>query len=391
MTFDMGAGIIRALLGGDTAPVTAPDCFSGNCTWPDFTTLGVCSACKDATSAEQNRIVHKDCSASGEDPRECDLTLASGALMQVWAGMNISTLYNMTSFENISYPIVNITSLFQRINDGGSDYGGAPGLPLFVTECVMYFCWQTIRTSMTIGSLTEEVVATWQNESLPVLPAMPYPTAVPNGTSSTIFAGLQNGLIDLFTAVEEDQMAEAGRPIYGALGPYTDEQGIGNTKTVQVIYQAQSGTVPVESAWGDVENFNTSNKTVPSIGLGNLLQNISISMTNLIRNADSTTAPVIGKVWTAETIVHVQWIWFIYPIAMILLTLVFLVATIVQSSSQDIKVWKSSILAVLFHGLDDPGYNGTHQPLDSTDMERRAEDVKVEFMPLASAWRFVKW
>ena len=151
-------------------------------------------------------------------------------------------------------------------------------------------------------------------------------------------------------------MAEGGRPIYVPMGQGTEVVDIGTSKTVQTIYQAQTGTLPTESASGDVEDFGENNTTIPSVGLDNLLQNISISMANLIRNADNTTATVVGKVWTAQTIVQVQWIWFIYSIVVTLLTFGFLVATIVQSSSQRIKVWKSSILPVLFHGLDDASY-----------------------------------
>lgn len=395
----MSTGVIGALLVGGTAPVTAPYCPSGNCTWPEFTTLGVCSACTDASN--QNRIVNQTCS---EEASPCpagtgvgwDLTVANNAYLIGFGGMNISTAYDLTTpfFANVSEPIVNVTSLFQRTQ------GGAPTLPLFVTECVMYFCWQRIRSTMTAGKLTESVVSTWTDDKIPFYPDTAEmeggdgPDAGGMGaartTSGTVFRGIQNGLIDLLTAEEYAQMAEGGREIYVANGPFQSLQGIGSTRTAQIIYQAQSGTVPVDGIGDDVEDNQSNNKTIPSVGLGNLLQNISISITNLMRNVDNTTAPVVGQVWNTETIVHVRWVWFIYPIAVIVLTLLFLVATIVESSTQHIKVWKSSILAVLFHGFD-PVYDSSNGTLDNTQMEAHAKQVKVEFMPRQEAWRFVKW
>jgi hypothetical protein len=399
MTFDMSTGVIGALLVGGTAPVTAPYCPSGNCTWPEFTTLGVCSACTDASN--QNRIVSQTCS---EEASPCpagtgvgwDLTVANNAHLFRYGGMNISTAYGLTTsfFANVSEPIVNVTSLFQR------NQGGAPSLPLFVTECVMYFCWQRIRSTVTAGKLTESVVSTWTDDQIPFYPdTAEMETGEPgmggagvaSSTSGTVFRGLQNGLVDLLTAEEYVQMAEGGIEIYLPMGPFREIQGIGSTRTTQIIYQAQSGTVPVDGPDDNVEDNQSNNKTIPSVGLGNLLQNISISITNLMRNVDNTTAPVVGQLWNTEAIVHVRWIWFIYPIAVIILTLLFLVATIVQSSTPHIKVWKSSILAVLFHGLDDPVYDSSSGTLDNTHMKARAKQVKVEFMPRQETWRFVKW
>jgi hypothetical protein len=393
MTFDMSTGVIGALLVGGTAPVTAPYCPSGNCTWPEFTTLGVCSACIDASN--QNIIVNQ--TRSGEWPDSTgvgwDLTVANNARLFAFGGMNISTAYDLTTplFANVSEPIVNVTSLFQRTQ------GGAPGLPLFVTECVMYFCWQRIRSTMTTGKLTENVVSTWTDDQIPFYPDTAEMESDDTGAmgmastiSGTVFRGIQNGLIDLLTADEYAQMAEGGREIYVPNGPFQSLQGIGSTRTAQIIYQAQSGTVPVDGIDDDVEDNQSNNKTIPSVGLGNLLQNISISITNLMRNVDNTTAPAVGQVWNTETIVHVRWIWFIYPIAVIVLTLLFLVATIVQSSTQHIKVWKSSILAVLFHGFD-PVYDSSSGTLDNAQMEAHAKQVKVEFMPRQETWRFVKW
>jgi hypothetical protein len=396
MTFDMSTGVIGALHVGGTAPVTAPYCPSGNCTWSEFTTLGVCSACTDAS--DQNRIVNQTCS---EEASPCsagtrigwDLTVANNASLFGFGGMNISTAYDLTTplFANVSEPIVNVTSLFQRTQ------GEAPSLPLFVTECVLYFCWQKMQSTMTTGELTERVVSTWTDDKIPFYPDTAEMETDDTGgmgaastISGTVFRGLQNGLIDLLTANEYAQMAEGGREIYAAYGPFQSLQGIGSTRTAQIIYQAQSGTVPVDGIGDDVEDNQSNNKTIPSVGLGNLLQNISISITNLIRNVDNTTTPVVGQVWNTETIVRVRWIWFIYPIAVIVLTLLFLVATIVQSSTQHIKVWKSSILAVLFHGYN-PVYDSPSGTLNNIQMEAHAKQVKVEFMPRQETWRFVKW
>ncbi|KAL4902142.1 hypothetical protein BDW74DRAFT_158699 [Aspergillus multicolor] len=85
-----------------------------------------------------------------------------------------------------------------------------------------------------------------------------------------------------------------------------------------------------------------------------------------------------GTVYVGEVYVVVHWMWILLPAALVLLTLCFLAITILANRRQRLRLWKTSILAVPFHGLinfedgdDDAKYDTAVQ------MERAAEGMQV--------------
>jgi hypothetical protein len=60
---------------------------------------------------------------------------------------------------------------------------------------------------------------------------------------------------------------------------------------------------------------------------------------------------VLGTSFTPQIFVSVQWEWLTLPLALIALSLVVLVSTILKGRRHGTKIWKSSSLATLF-GLD---------------------------------------
>jgi hypothetical protein len=60
-----------------------------------------------------------------------------------------------------------------------------------------------------------------------------------------------------------------------------------------------------------------------------------------------------GVAWTEVTYTRVRWLWLIFPAALVLLSIVFLVATMVASWQGGLRPWKSFILPVLYTRLED--------------------------------------
>lgn len=74
-------------------------------------------------------------------------------------------------------------------------------------------------------------------------------------------------------------------------------------------------------------------------------------MTNAMR-ASGGSVPVLGTAYEMSTYVHIQWGWITLPAIVVLMTGTFLAAAMFKSRSTKTKLWKSSALAMLFHGLD---------------------------------------
>jgi hypothetical protein len=81
------------------------------------------------------------------------------------------------------------------------------------------------------------------------------------------------------------------------------------------------------------------------------------SMTNNIRMngflVSEETERYRGIAWTEVTYTKVRWLWLVFPAALVLLSMVFLVATMVASWHSGLRPWKSFILPVLYTRLED--------------------------------------
>jgi hypothetical protein len=75
--------------------------------------------------------------------------------------------------------------------------------------------------------------------------------------------------------------------------------------------------------------------------------------TNLIQTrANPDNDLIYGHAYGHETYVRVNWAWFAMPLALIFLSILFLLLTALQSAGKS-YLFKTSLLAVLFHGLED--------------------------------------
>ncbi|KAK8880205.1 hypothetical protein PGQ11_001499 [Apiospora arundinis] len=133
-------------------------------------------------------------------------------------------------------------------------------------------------------------------------------------------------------------------------------------------------------------NFNSINET---------FANIAESITQRIRRYEDPklllppTQPAIGIVWEQKTCVSVRWTYLAFPITVVALTTMFLVAvvweaTFGKTNNTIAAGWKSSTLPLAFHGLTtdistqegtDEGYAGYTRSL--TEMERVAKTTKA--------------
>ncbi len=136
-------------------------------------------------------------------------------------------------------------------------------------------------------------------------------------------------------------------------------ENLRGSQTLQTIYN-----------YGDV-SFDRVNRT---------FQNISDSITSFFRQkrVSKYNNPAKGVVMHNRTCLSVQWAWLAFPSILVLLTLIFFVATIIDTRPMGNRapVWKSSPLALAFHGLELPNRHETGVG-DIEGMEALAKDMVV--------------
>ena len=130
--------------------------------------------------------------------------------------------------------------------------------------------------------------------------------------------------------------------------------------------------------------YNFGNVTLESID--SIFRNISDSLSTYIRQRGNSnhSAPVVGIVSHDDTCLEVRWGWLALPAAVVVATVVFFAITLIvtRPTAGRVEVWKSSPLALIFHGLQPEKLGVVNSPLrEIRDMDRAAEGISVRLAP----------
>lgn len=127
------------------------------------------------------------------------------------------------------------------------------------------------------------------------------------------------------------------------------------------------------------------------------MEYIAELMTSVIRSSAFTDGieMVNGTAWGQQTYVHLRWQWMSMPLILLFLGLLFLVSAILQSHRGEVDIYKTSVLAVLFHGLREDiavEHNTLQKPNTGAFTFRRDHDdrskVMVRLRGRKGRWRF---
>ncbi len=268
-----------------------------------------------------------------------------------------------TVFQGVADPILGFGRiLFNSSTDPTSAIGGDV-MPT-ANECAMYWCVQTLNTSIQNGVLTQTVVRSWSNSS----------------------------------ALDTSDVH---------LSPYETDSNTVAKRATDTYYVSPMSNVPLVRFLQDAFNATVNAVNLPGAGfteqelldlslyssdisqalwyandLSALMANLADRMTDALRNLYSdpvAAADNRGQVYTTRTYVHVTWPWIILPVGLVVASCGVLIAAIVSSSRHDTVVWKSSSLAVLFHGF----VGGSGESVYNKQMEKRAEEMKVRLKETA--------
>jgi hypothetical protein len=121
------------------------------------------------------------------------------------------------------------------------------------------------------------------------------------------------------------------------------------------------------------------------------MERIATAITNVARSEPGSNEFIAGQAFVSETYVQVNWAWLTFPLVMLALCVVFLVATIFKTSydtGDDIGIWKTSAMPTLLYSLPPAARDNlttattTWQSTDS----RGAKKVKIRLVP-KQGWR----
>ncbi|CAI7613061.1 unnamed protein product [Penicillium viridicatum] len=137
---------------------------------------------------------------------------------------------------------------------------------------------------------------------------------------------------------------------------------------------------PHQIYWGrssGTSDLNSSDvfERAMRLGLEKMMNNIADSLTNLALR--ETLNKSNGTPYVSEVYVQVHWPWVALPAAVIVLSSVLLIATARITKSQDRRLWKTSSLPILYHGLDEDLLKDTEEYSTLSKMETTADSTNV--------------
>ena len=305
----MRGAIVGGLYNQDlinAAITSSMSCLTGNCTFPAYSSMAVCSQCVNTThllTPVEN--VPTSCCTNPLSTDSCVCQLPNGNSMQQrrTEGMNVTmAALNTADLDHISPRLANISSIFTN---------GDTGAPLLAADCTLYLCVQAFSGTITEGVLHENITATYTPDFEPS--GSDYSFSVPQSMLGP------NESTNFTTYDAKTMYLSIWLPSYL-------EGNANNLDSVRAMY---------------FTTIARNNGSLPTT-----IANLATSMTNDIRTKGYG---VNGTAWQTETYVHVTWFWLIFPFGLQVLALVFFVATVTMSARAGLPVWRTSVLPILYN------------------------------------------
>ncbi|KAF2167532.1 hypothetical protein M409DRAFT_22339 [Zasmidium cellare ATCC 36951] len=379
----------------------APDamftCPSGSCTWPGFSSLGLCNEYQNISS-----VVNVTCENKGSDVSKnstyhlCNYTAVDGSYGNPQVDPNYSIfdqpglligwtlwatkgdgIYRSSTQMNISQDqsLDTRDPMFDILYFQDSYTSDDPNAPQSIMP-------ETLRSRLTWCARYYGSTA-FYNGSLHDAPDFSAPLVSDGGAYGAIQPDTSN------LTSYEIMLLNATDNTYQIDGDFSEIfRNLLNSMLVNVVYHNDSDVTNLDvfQEMLPTEYFQEFFQTGPVQGNNEYLKgvaiyyasngsildtfdNIATSVTNQMRSSYASTN-ITGTVTQTVVYVHVVWPWLIYSITMTLLAAALLGATMWLSSGKDKLVWKSSSLATLFHGLPDGQADG--RMLRRVTMEKAA-------------------
>lgn len=333
----------------------AADCPTGNCTWPVTTSLAVCGAC-----APSDFTKSKSCDTNTRPPyrgKGCNYTLPDGSVsafitddeIAAYNGFglvpsSVGHIYN-ASLMNRAY-IANFFAIgYSKFSD--LDYPAN----FSAYECALWWCVNAYEVSTQASVQTTTIVYTqdtlnasgyrpegyrgspgndimFHNLTFPRLPAEVQARLNLSAPAASIqFSVMTISLVTLRAYIKS---------IFQGKGTTDSHATAADNDIVEAVWTAASG-----GSMAAMEDW---------------IARVALSLSNYIRDPSPSTFVAVGShARPAEFAGHatilgivVRWPWFVLPISIVAISIVLLVAIIVQSAGSSVGVWKGSWLMYLF-------------------------------------------
>ncbi|KAI2607483.1 uncharacterized protein GGS25DRAFT_523003 [Hypoxylon fragiforme] len=363
-------------------------CPNGNCTWPIYTSLAICSACTDISSHIQRYAQRGDNLQSLRNP-EIDIkdsnftivslprlnltNLSNGAANMSKIGKSTVDAYMATTIITDPHFTLNFQNLTTMITTVQM-LKAAPGFeaeelkwedtPVTATECSLYFCVQAFDSEVINGVLTDRIVSTWARRDFATYTAADNSAGHPSLNSKDMYEAydkwnnyslypaygdVSRTDLELFITNEDVKLSALPQDVTRR---FRLTQNTVGTTTRFVNEQLLSKKMTWPAGVGDDTGISsTAQALYQSHNLSTTFANVGSTVTNWMRDISNETQTGMGEEWVTH--IAVKWTYLTLPALTILLGLAFSLWSIQETHSLDLDPWKTDMIAVLTHSVDD--------------------------------------
>lgn len=384
MRFAMYSGMLTI---EPVAPI-AHECPTGNCTWPLYHTLAVCSLCQDISDSVTSHTY------PSPNPLEeiVQFTLPNDYNEKI-VGVNMSrnsavdgNIHGILTLEAEQVaskvpPTTNqtfFTPMALLVTATGYSVGPAPeyeiqpatSFEIQASQCQLQFCVKSFTATQNEGGTFQEFLANppWFNSTDPY--GSWVTTLVYNHTLSP------PGLNETFTV-----WGEAAIALTDYLNSAFQNVTIPGPMTVSDGDQTRPGMFGSDAALSVFNAFNSTG----SMNL--LMDNMALSMTNNIRTNKGAGPSASGVAMSTKSVIQIEWPWMVLPLALLFLSLIFLLLLVAKTRAQKLSAWRTNSLATIFHGLDDEDRMAAGLLDEKHVMEMVGKEMQVKMVYDALGWK----
>ncbi|RWA04940.1 hypothetical protein EKO27_g10171 [Xylaria grammica] len=307
-------------------------CSTGNCTYPDFDSLAICSACANVTNQ-----LSMSRGLSRYNNSVPQWTLPNGFAVDVDP--------NKTGL-----PVVNITAV-QPCEKSDLTSCGATA-----QECTLYWCLNRYKSSVVQGLLYEDIMDTVKYGF----------TTNANLLENDTYVFQTN-----YTSLAQETTTKFNVSKWGSAS-LTDL--IAETLTQEVFWWGANGTDAIEA----VVSLDPTFPSVP-LDMSPTFEALALSLTSAVcsySHDEMSLRQVSGQALQAIPRLRVRWEWITLPFALQIISLLLLCYTVVKTSLKRRPVWKSSFLATVFFGVRLRSMIPDSVPNRFIDMKILADKIK---------------
>ena len=341
------AAVYSGVLSAEVKLLNA-ECQTANCTWPVVPTLAACGECV-AISVEES---------CNKTSRMCEYSTSLSSLnvsMDVEGYSSFTVTPSNGSIHPLAETKVAYFSIFEMLSASRVE---SEDVVVEANECALWFCIKGYHISVEGGTQSERLVGSWSDTM--VIPAndeksadyvfVDIPTEklnVDNGTRYTITHEAMTALRYFMTSI--------------------------TTGTVNAgIKTLSSSSDWAEAMWNATDRLPDWISTLTESMTAEFREHGQIS------SSSDMSRRYNGYATQLSMFMKVQWLWTLYPLILIILSIYFLFHTIISSVRNGVSAWKTSALPMLFCRVDEKLRERAGDAMDEPDgIEERVGDLRV--------------